>query len=123
MAKGDKTSISTFNNIATQLRTARDKYYSGYTVTQNIASGTIMTAAKTNELLNQCTAVSAKSPKVYSFGSVNSGSIIQETIFTTALTNITSVATCYSNCHSNCYSNCHSNCHSNCNCETGRCPD
>lgn len=118
MASGDKVNVNIFNDIAKQLKAARDKYYSGYVVTDNITAGTIMTTGKTNELLNQCTAVSAKSPKVYTFGSVSAGSIIQETIFTTTLTNITSVATCYSNCHSNCHSNC------NCDCTTrGRCPD
>lgn len=120
MAKGEIIRAATFNNIAAQLRNARNKYYGGYGVADDIGAGTPLTAGKVNELLNQCTAVSAKSPRVYSFGNVSPGSIIQETIFANALSNITNVATCYSNCHSNCYSNCYNNCNHH---GGGRCPD
>lgn len=119
MATGDKAAIATFNNIRARLVTARDKYYSGYAVSGTITSGTKMTASTLNTLLSQCTAVSAKSPLVYSFGSVSVGALISETILNTAYTNINNVANCYSNCHSNCHSNCRCNCNVNC----GRSPD
>lgn len=109
-------SISSYNNIVDKLTAAKNKYYSGLSVTGKVSSGTILTAAKTNELFNQCASVTTKSPLTYSFPSVSVGSIVKETVFSTTLNQITAVA--------NCYSNCHSNCHSNCNCDRcSRSPD
>ncbi|MGL5315572.1 MAG: hypothetical protein ACRC92_20125 [Peptostreptococcaceae bacterium] len=113
---------SKFNSVAARLRVARDKYYPGYGVTGDVGGGGLMRATDTNNLMAQCTQVSAKSPLVYSFGSVSAGQLISEAIFNTAYTQINAVANCYSNCHTNCHSNC--NCYSDCNCDSkGRCPD
>lgn len=117
MARGDVVRIGKFNNIVIKLKIARDKYYSGYEISSEINSGTSLTANKTNQLFTECSNVSAKSPKVYSFEKVTQGALIQEEIFNTTLTNIEAVATCYSNCHSDCHSN------SGGGGDRGRCPD
>lgn len=111
MAAGDKVVIATYNNLMARLRVARDKYYSGYSVGGDVGSGTISTAALINNAATWCTAVSAKSPLVYSFSTVASGAVMSQTPIDTNYTRIDAVSTCYSNCHSNCHSNCNCNCY------------
>ena len=119
MAVGDKILIAKFNNIAARLRVARDKYYGGYAVSNDITSGAMCDDGVVNTLFSQCEAVSARSPVPKTFERVSQGALIVETTFNSVYNKINEAANCYSNCHSNC----HSNCNCDCNCDRGRCPD
>ena len=110
MAAGSIAQKATYNNIMARLRVARDKYYSGYSVGNDVQIGTVMTAKQINDMAAWCKAVSAKSPKVYDFVTVSQGAIISQSPLDTNYSRINDVSNCHSNCHSNCTCTCTCQC-------------
>ncbi|MGL5724457.1 hypothetical protein [Cetobacterium sp.] len=91
-----------YNNIMARLRIARDKYYAGYAVGADLASGTVITAKQLNDANVWCNAVTVKSPLSKTYTNVTVGNFLKNTELSETYKQINEVSVCYNNCYCDC---------------------